>query len=109
VTDPLDRFDELGRRMLLIPEASVFARRTVATAFGVLAAMVAVAVGLLIGITSDTNRIVDERTAELEQTIADQQAVIGQAVDGILLQNQMLRDAGIEPPEIVLLPPDEGD
>jgi hypothetical protein len=68
---------------------------------------------VLRGVTVGTNDAVtrqipglERQIAEQKEVIADQEAVLRQAVDAILLLQQDIKDLGGIPREIVLLPPE---
>jgi hypothetical protein len=112
--DIVARSDQLDQEILAIPKDRVFTKRVVVVGFCVLLAPLLVTLGLVIGITLDTNRAVarqvtplQNRVLELEETNAAQESIIGQQTDAILLLIGTLKDNGITPPEIVIRAPDE--
>lgn len=118
--DVLDRDDDLDARIIAVRADTVVSRRVVIVGFALV--LLALAVGFggaylsLHDVSASTNSAVRNEVpalkatiAERDQTIADQEAVIGQAVNAIVQQAAMLRAAGIEPPEVILRPPDHGE
>lgn len=115
MSDSVARSDALDRQILAIPADRVFTKKIVVIGFLVLMAPLLVTLGLVIGITLDTNRAVarqvaplQARVAELEELTAAQDSIITQQTDAIVLLMDTLRQHGIEPPAIVIRAPEPG-
>lgn len=109
--DAVARSDQLDQEILAIPRDRVFTKRAVVAGFVVLLVPLLAVLTLVVGITHDTNRAVErqvlplqKRNAELEKTNAQLEDVNGQAVDWIVKLSQLLKEHGVEPPEIVIRP-----
>lgn len=114
MADPVARSDQVDvqlgaalRRLVRLVQVLIAGFAVVAIS---VAALLGLVVALIVGQVHDRDRRItelDEQIVEQDELLADAEQVIGQAVAGIQLQNQMLRDAGVTPPEIVLMPTDE--
>lgn len=113
-SDPVADAAGVRRQILDALRRSATLVRLVVAGFVVTVMLLVAILAGVVTITLDTNQAVDRqveplqaRNAELETQVAQQETVLTQAVDAIVLLQRMLRDAGIEPPEIVLRPPEE--
>jgi uncharacterized coiled-coil protein SlyX len=121
--DPFERLDALERRWAVVPVDQIWPRWLVLAVTAAMFVLLSLILGGLYRVTTDTRAAVDaqvvplqeqvalqaDRIAELEEAVADSEAVIMQTIEGLLLYGGLLRDAGIDPPPVVLLPPEEGD
>lgn len=108
--DPVARSDALDQQIIAVPRDQVFTKPVVVAAFLTLVTMLAAGFTFMYlslrDITASTNDAVRRQVPALEQTIEDYEVVLDQALDAIAQLAGMLVDAGIDPPEIILRPPE---
>lgn len=107
---------ELDREieMIVSRKSDVISRRTVYIGFCILTGFCIAILSVLGVVLADTRQTVDDhvvtlqqRNIELTKDNDDLRIVVQQAVDAIILMSDMLIAAGIDPPEVILRPPDE--
>lgn len=111
MSDPAAEAGEVRERIAGALDRTAVLVRLIIVGFAVTVVLLLAVLGGLLQVTRDTNRAVDEqidvlqkRTDELEATNAANEDVIAQAVDAIVLLQGVLRENGIEPPEITIRP-----
>lgn len=119
--DLAQRGKEIQDRLIVVAERAVFYRGTVLAGFAIqVAILVAILAGVAL-IVVDTNRSLNDqvvplqdRILELEEQLvqqdedaSDQESIINQQTDAIVLLINTLQDNGINPPEIIIRPPED--
>lgn len=111
--DLLAKSKQLDKDIVAMPRDKVFTKRTVVVGF--VAVMLGIGAGMaqVRGYARDTNDAVKheipglkEQIADRNETIDDQQSVIQQFTDALVVLFDILRQHGIEPPEIIIKPED---
>lgn len=108
MTDPVSRSDDLDEQLIIVKRSSVLQVKTALKGFITLIGLLLMILGGIVGIALDTNKtvkdrkILEDRNAELEETVLIQEDLIKQATDAIVLLINTLEENGIDPPEIII-------
>lgn len=116
--DPVERSIALDHQIMAVRADQVFTKRQVTAGFACAMAVLAFGFGAMFlslrQVTTSTNDAVTheipglkDQIADRDRTVFEQADVINQATDAILQLFDLLRANGIEPPEIVIRPPDD--
>lgn len=114
----LDQDAALNKRIIALPEDKVFTKRAVVTIASPVIVLLLTLVFNVRSIASETKSAINQRNEvlaheneKLELEIIEQEDLLRQAVDAVVLLQGVLRENGINPPEIVIRPtttvPDE--
>lgn len=108
----LQQGKEIDEQLLLVASNQVFKKPTVVAGFTVIMVTIFTAFLLMYisihSLTSDSNDILKSQLSDRDETIAQQEIIIKKSTDAIILLFAVLRQNGIEPPEITITAdPDE--